>query len=90
MSGIRVDIAWSPVRDDMFVTWGTDVSLYKVDELTDGDSPGEFCEGKFPQMAIASYGMLSLIVLMRKCSFIFPVLQFAHLLSPHLGMLVVV
>lgn len=29
-TGIKLEVLWSPVHPDKFVTWGTDVSLYEV------------------------------------------------------------
>ncbi|KAK3891191.1 hypothetical protein Pcinc_004907 [Petrolisthes cinctipes] len=34
MSSVRVDIQWSPVAVDQFLTWGTDLQLYQVQDVT--------------------------------------------------------
>ena len=38
MGGVKVDLIWSPNHDDRFVTFGTDLSLFKVETLRDGAS----------------------------------------------------
>ncbi|XP_034247778.1 GATOR complex protein MIOS-A isoform X2 [Thrips palmi] len=30
MSGVRLEVQWSPVHPDKFITWGTDINLYEV------------------------------------------------------------
>lgn len=32
MSGLKVDVQWSPVDDDIFITYGTAVNLYQTKE----------------------------------------------------------
>ncbi|XP_069700640.1 GATOR2 complex protein MIOS [Periplaneta americana] len=35
MSGVRLEVQWSPVHPDKFITWGTDIYLYEVASLKD-------------------------------------------------------
>lgn len=35
MSGVRLEVQWSPVHPDKFITWGTDINLYEVKSLKD-------------------------------------------------------
>lgn len=30
MTGARLDVLWSPVHQDKFITWGTEVCLYET------------------------------------------------------------
>lgn len=32
MSNVKVDVQWSPVDDDMFITYGTAINLYQAKE----------------------------------------------------------
>ncbi|XP_069184860.1 GATOR2 complex protein MIOS isoform X3 [Procambarus clarkii] len=34
MSSVRVDVQWSPVAADQFLTWGSDLQLYQVQDVT--------------------------------------------------------
>ncbi|XP_063591436.1 GATOR2 complex protein MIOS-like [Penaeus indicus] len=34
MSSVRVDVQWSPVAEDQFLTWGSDLQLYQVQEVS--------------------------------------------------------
>lgn len=33
MSGVRLEVQWSPVHPDKFITWGTDINLYEVKSI---------------------------------------------------------
>jgi hypothetical protein len=35
MSGVRLEVQWSPVHPDKFITWGTEIFLYEVASLKD-------------------------------------------------------
>ncbi|XP_026277027.1 GATOR complex protein MIOS-B [Frankliniella occidentalis] len=35
MSGVRLEVLWSPVHPDKFVTWGTDINLFEVKPIKD-------------------------------------------------------
>ncbi|KAJ9588221.1 hypothetical protein L9F63_018385 [Diploptera punctata] len=35
MNGVRLEVQWSPVHPDKFITWGTEISLYEVLPLKD-------------------------------------------------------
>lgn len=35
MSGVRLEVQWSPVHPDKFITWGTEIFLYEVAALKD-------------------------------------------------------
>ncbi|XP_068202400.1 GATOR2 complex protein MIOS-A [Palaemon carinicauda] len=37
MSSVRVDVHWSPLADDQFLTWGSDLQLYQVQEVSPTD-----------------------------------------------------
>lgn len=30
MSGVKLDVLWSPVHHDKFIIWGPDITLYEV------------------------------------------------------------
>lgn len=30
MSNIKLDVQWSPVHQNKFITWGTEINLYEV------------------------------------------------------------
>ena len=32
MSGVKIDVSWSPNHDDKFIVCGTDLKLYKVEK----------------------------------------------------------
>ena len=34
MSSVRVDVQWSPLAVDQFLTWGSDLQLYQVEEVS--------------------------------------------------------
>lgn len=40
MSSVRVDVQWSPIAADQFLTWGSDLQLYQVQDV----SPTEIVE----------------------------------------------
>jgi len=35
MSGVRLEVQWSPVHPDKCITWGTEIYLYEVSSLKD-------------------------------------------------------
>lgn len=35
MSGVRLEVQWSPIHPDKFITWGTEIFLYEVTSLKD-------------------------------------------------------
>jgi hypothetical protein len=35
MSGVRLEVQWSPVHPDKCITWGTEIFLYEVVSLKD-------------------------------------------------------
>jgi hypothetical protein len=35
MSGVRLEVQWSPVHPDKCITWGTEIFLYEVAALKD-------------------------------------------------------
>jgi len=35
MSGVRLEVQWSPVHPDKCITWGTEIFLYEVSSLKD-------------------------------------------------------
>ncbi|PSN33611.1 WD repeat-containing protein mio [Blattella germanica] len=35
MSGVRLEVQWSPIHPDKFITWGTEIFLYEVVPLKD-------------------------------------------------------
>lgn len=35
MSGVRLEVQWSPIHPDKFITWGTEIFLYEVASLKD-------------------------------------------------------
>ncbi|PNF34608.1 WD repeat-containing protein mio [Cryptotermes secundus] len=35
MSGVRLEVQWSPVHPDKFITWGTEIFLYEVASMKD-------------------------------------------------------
>ena len=41
MSPVKLDILWSPNHDDKFVTFGTELCLYKVDAIKDKSLPAK-------------------------------------------------
>lgn len=45
MSSVRVDVQWLPAAPDHFLTWGTDLQLYQVQDATPTEAvqpPREF------------------------------------------------
>lgn len=45
MSSVRVDVQWLPSASDHFLTWGTDLQLYQVQDATPAEAvqpPREF------------------------------------------------
>lgn len=35
MSGVKLDVVWSPVHHDKFIIWGPDITLYDVSSIQD-------------------------------------------------------
>lgn len=33
MSGARLEVQWSPIHNNKFITWGTEICLYEVEPL---------------------------------------------------------
>ena len=34
MAGVRLEVFWSPNSPDKFLTWGSDISLYQVENVS--------------------------------------------------------
>lgn len=33
MSGVKLDVLWSPIHHDKFIIWGPDITLYEVSRI---------------------------------------------------------
>ncbi|KFM80863.1 WD repeat-containing protein mio, partial [Stegodyphus mimosarum] len=48
MSAMKVDIAWSPTEPNRFITVGTDIQLYEIEELKEGvTKPSGICISEY-------------------------------------------
>lgn len=36
MSSVKLDVLWSPVHSNKFITWGTEICLYEIADIKDG------------------------------------------------------
>lgn len=55
MSSVRVDVQWSPAAPDQFLTWGTDLQLYQVQDAL----PSETVQP--PRVRLSSHSVASLL-----------------------------
>ncbi|XP_045138344.1 GATOR complex protein MIOS-A-like [Portunus trituberculatus] len=55
MSSVRVDVQWSPAAPDQFLTWGTDLQLYQVQDAV----PSEAIQP--PRVRLSSHSVASLL-----------------------------
>ena len=39
MSTIKVDVAWSPVKEDLFLTCRSELNLYKTEDVHNEETP---------------------------------------------------
>lgn len=39
MNSIKLEVQWSPVHSNKFITWGTEVCLYEIAEIKDVIKP---------------------------------------------------
>lgn len=37
MSSIKLDVQWSPVHANKFITWGTEICLYEVMQIKENN-----------------------------------------------------
>lgn len=38
MAGLRLEVFWSPNNPDKFLTWGSEITLYQVENVSPGDA----------------------------------------------------
>ena len=54
MSRVKLDLLWSPNREDKFVTFGTELCLYKIESIKDKTLPAKGQSKKVSDETFAS------------------------------------
>jgi len=58
MSGVRLEVQWSPVHPDKCITWGTEIFLYEVSSLKDVSKLSCMAGILFLQVTVVTYRYL--------------------------------